>query len=167
MKAGLGLPDNDAWYMIETIAERNNIGSKQFHRTHANELDKLTPVEEYACPISLRLMYDPVVIASGETYERMWIQGWFDEGNTICPKTKKKLYHMALTPNIVFEDLILKWCETNGVSIPDPRSAEQEWSYLRGGLTTIDRDYGWINNIHHDIGTMSFITFSLKYHTIT
>ncbi|XP_008793121.2 omega-3 fatty acid desaturase, chloroplastic [Phoenix dactylifera] len=27
------------------------------------------------------------------------------------------------------------------------------WSYLRGGLTTLDRDYGWINNIHHDIGT--------------
>lgn len=29
----------------------------------------------------------------------------------------------------------------------------KEWSYLRGGLTTHDRDYGWINNIHHDIGT--------------
>lgn len=28
--AGIGLPDNDAWYMIETIAERNSIGSKQF-----------------------------------------------------------------------------------------------------------------------------------------
>ncbi|VAH41657.1 unnamed protein product [Triticum turgidum subsp. durum] len=27
------------------------------------------------------------------------------------------------------------------------------WSYLRGGLTTLDRDYGWLNNIHHDIGT--------------
>ncbi|KAB5520408.1 hypothetical protein DKX38_024727 [Salix brachista] len=29
----------------------------------------------------------------------------------------------------------------------------KEWSYLRGGLTTVDRDYGWINGIHHDIGT--------------
>ncbi|XP_027090211.1 omega-3 fatty acid desaturase, endoplasmic reticulum-like [Coffea arabica] len=29
----------------------------------------------------------------------------------------------------------------------------QEWSYLRGGLTTVDRDYGLFNNIHHDIGT--------------
>ncbi|KAJ0792217.1 hypothetical protein HanOQP8_Chr01g0014931 [Helianthus annuus] len=28
-----------------------------------------------------------------------------------------------------------------------------EWSYLRGGLTTGDRDYGMFNNIHHDIGT--------------
>ncbi|KAG8484168.1 hypothetical protein CXB51_022902 [Gossypium anomalum] len=26
--AGLGLPDNDAWYIVETIAERNNIGYK-------------------------------------------------------------------------------------------------------------------------------------------
>ncbi|GAA0183863.1 hypothetical protein LIER_42475 [Lithospermum erythrorhizon] len=29
----------------------------------------------------------------------------------------------------------------------------KEWSYLRGGLTTIDRDYGLFNNIQHDIGT--------------
>ncbi|KAK0587053.1 hypothetical protein LWI29_016603 [Acer saccharum] len=28
--AGLGLPDIDAWYMIETIAEKNQIGYKQF-----------------------------------------------------------------------------------------------------------------------------------------
>ncbi|XP_052301877.1 DENN domain and WD repeat-containing protein SCD1 isoform X1 [Populus trichocarpa] len=30
VKAGLGLPDTDAWHMIETIAEKNNIGYKQF-----------------------------------------------------------------------------------------------------------------------------------------
>ncbi|GAX72879.1 hypothetical protein CEUSTIGMA_g334.t1 [Chlamydomonas eustigma] len=29
----------------------------------------------------------------------------------------------------------------------------EEWSYLRGGLTSLDRDYGIFNKIHHDIGT--------------
>ncbi|PIA39685.1 hypothetical protein AQUCO_02600255v1 [Aquilegia coerulea] len=28
--AGLGLPDTDAWYMLETIADKNNIGYKHF-----------------------------------------------------------------------------------------------------------------------------------------
>nr|AAF12821.1 omega-3 fatty acid desaturase [Vernicia fordii] len=28
----------------------------------------------------------------------------------------------------------------------------EEWSYLRGRLTTVGRDYGWFNKIHHDIG---------------
>ncbi len=35
----------------------------------------------------------------------------------------------------------------------DSPCGPQEWSYLRGGLSTIDRDYGIFNKIHHDIGT--------------
>ena len=31
-------------------------------------------------------------------------------------------------------------------------SYTQEWSFLRGGLTTLDRDYGIFSNIHHSIG---------------
>nr|CAB3487451.1 unnamed protein product [Digitaria exilis] len=38
------------------------------------------PPEELRCPISLQLMYDPVVIASGQTYERACIEKWFDSG---------------------------------------------------------------------------------------
>ena len=29
----------------------------------------------------------------------------------------------------------------------------EEWSYLRGGLTTVDRDYGIFSNLTHNIGT--------------
>ncbi|CAM8977111.1 unnamed protein product [Rhodiola kirilowii] len=41
--AGLGLPDTDAWYMIETIAEKNNIGYTQLIKvrgflSHAQQL---------------------------------------------------------------------------------------------------------------------------------
>ncbi|KAE8705003.1 RAD-like 6 [Hibiscus syriacus] len=40
------------------------------------------PPEEFKCPPSSRLMYDPVVIASGQTFERTWILKW-KYGNTI------------------------------------------------------------------------------------
>ena len=29
----------------------------------------------------------------------------------------------------------------------------KDWYFLRGALSTIDRDYGWFNSIHHNIGT--------------
>ncbi|KAA8531890.1 hypothetical protein F0562_006393 [Nyssa sinensis] len=86
----------------------------------ADMLSRLVPPEEFKCPISSRLMYDPVVIASGQTFERMWIQKWFDEGHDTCPKTKRKLDHFSLTPNTAMKDLISKWCMALGITIPDP-----------------------------------------------
>lgn len=29
----------------------------------------------------------------------------------------------------------------------------EDWNFLKGALSTIDRDYGWVNDIHHNIGT--------------
>ncbi|PSS30830.1 U-box domain-containing protein [Actinidia chinensis var. chinensis] len=96
------------------------------------------PLEEFKCPISLRLMYDPVVIASGQTFERMWIQKWFDEGHDTCPKTKKKLVHLSLTPNVSLKDLISKWCAENGVTIPDPCVQSAACRSLETSSTSID-----------------------------
>ncbi len=37
---------------------------------------------------------------------------------------------------------------------PDiPWYRSQDWYFLKGALSTIDHDYGFINNIHHNIGT--------------
>ncbi|KAF5798651.1 putative U box domain, armadillo-like helical, Zinc finger, RING/FYVE/PHD-type [Helianthus annuus] len=78
------------------------------------------PPEEFKCPISLKIMYDPVIISSGQTFERMWIQKWFDEGHDVCPKTKRKLSNYSMIPNTAMKDLILKWCDTYGITVPDP-----------------------------------------------
>nr|XP_010940083.1 U-box domain-containing protein 5 isoform X2 [Elaeis guineensis] len=82
----------------------------------------IAPPEEFCCPISSRLMFDPVVIASGQTYERIWIEKWFDEGHDICPKTQKKLANFSMIPNSCMKDLISNWCSKHSVSVMDPCS---------------------------------------------
>ena len=78
------------------------------------------PPEEFKCPISMRLMYEPIIIASGKTFERFWIEKWFNEGNETCPITHMKLDHLSLTPNFAMKALISKWSSEHGITIPDP-----------------------------------------------
>eukprot|EP00250_Pteridium_aquilinum_P005450 c15539_g1_i1 orf=428-2914(-) len=75
---------------------------------------------DFRCPLSLELMSDPVIVASGQTYERGYIQQWLDQGNTTCPKTRQTLNHTNLIPNYTVKALIASWCETNDVPFPEP-----------------------------------------------
>lgn len=111
-------PNNTSLHQ-QNNQEESSIGCGQ-SETRTELFSRATPPEEFKCPISMRIMYDPVVIASGQTFERMWIQKWFDEGNDTCPKNKVKLAHCALTPNISMKDLISKWCVMYGITVPDP-----------------------------------------------
>lgn len=89
------------------------------------------PPEELRCPISLQLMYDPVIIASGQTYERICIEKWFGDGHNTCPKTQQQLLHLSLTPNYCVKGLVATWCEQNGVSIPDAPPESLDLNYWR------------------------------------
>lgn len=74
--------------------------------------------DDFRCPISLELMRDPVIVSTGQTYERSCIQKWLDSGHKTCPKTQQNLSHTALTPNFVLKSLIAQWCEANGMEPP-------------------------------------------------
>ncbi|KVI05417.1 U-box domain-containing protein 11-like [Cynara cardunculus var. scolymus] len=73
---------------------------------------------DFLCPISLELMRDPVIVSTGQTYERSYIQRWIDCGNTTCPKTQQKLQNVTLTPNYVLRSLITQWCINHNVEQP-------------------------------------------------
>ncbi|KAL2505974.1 U-box domain-containing protein 15 [Abeliophyllum distichum] len=73
---------------------------------------------EFLCPITLEIMKDPVIIATGQTYERKSIQHWLDAGHTICPKTGQILTHLSLAPNFALKNLIMQWCEKNNFQLP-------------------------------------------------
>ncbi|KAK8615789.1 hypothetical protein V6N13_017369 [Hibiscus sabdariffa] len=93
------------------------------------------PPEELRCPISLQLMYDPVIIASGQTYERICIEKWFGDGHDTCPKTQQKLPHLSLTPNYCVKGLIASWCEQNGLLNPDGPPESLDLNYWRLALS--------------------------------
>lgn len=85
---------------------------------------------DFRCPLSLELMSDPVIVASGQTYERAYIQQWLDQGNTTCPKSRQTLSHLNLIPNYTVKALITTWCEGNGVSLPESEKLQTTPSQL-------------------------------------
>lgn len=78
----------------------------------------ITIPDDFRCPISLELMKDPVIVSTGQTYERQCIEKWIDAGHGTCPKTQQTLSSTALTPNYVLRSLIAQWCEANGIEAP-------------------------------------------------
>ncbi|KAH7843119.1 hypothetical protein Vadar_012872 [Vaccinium darrowii] len=70
----------------------------------------------------------------------------------IGPIPMLKLYFIPYWVFVMWLDFVT-YLHHHGHEEKLPWYRGKEWSYLRGGLTTLDRDYGWISNIHHDIGT--------------
>ncbi|GER43933.1 U-box domain-containing protein 15 [Striga asiatica] len=77
---------------------------------------------EFLCPITLEIMTDPVIVATGQTYERDRIQQWLDSNHRTCPKTGQVLSHLSLTSNYALKNLILQWCEQNKFQLPKKKS---------------------------------------------
>ncbi|KAL1213338.1 U-box domain-containing protein 16 [Cardamine amara subsp. amara] len=65
---------------------------------------------DFRCPITLELMRDPVVVSTGQTYDRDSINLWIQSGHNTCPKTGQVLKHTNLIPNRALKNLILMWC---------------------------------------------------------
>ncbi|XVF57011.1 hypothetical protein PTKIN_Ptkin06aG0168300 [Pterospermum kingtungense] len=74
--------------------------------------------EKFKCPLSNEIMADPVILSSGQTYDRPHIQKWLNEGNLTCPKSKQVLVHSTLTPNCLVRELISQWCKDRGIAPP-------------------------------------------------
>ncbi|XP_022766504.1 U-box domain-containing protein 7-like [Durio zibethinus] len=96
---------------------------KEEEETSPNDFFIPKPPEQFKCPISMRLLYDPVIIASGKTFERVWIEKWFNEGNQICPVTNTRLEQLSPAPNLEMKGLISKWLLRHGINIPEHAQA--------------------------------------------
>ncbi|XP_068643397.1 U-box domain-containing protein 17-like [Aristolochia californica] len=84
----------------------------------------VTIPKDFCCPILLDLMKDPVIVSTGQTYDRSSISRWMEEGHCTCPKTGQLLTHTRLVPNRALRGLISQWCNAHGILFDPPESGE-------------------------------------------
>ncbi|KAG6416673.1 hypothetical protein SASPL_124108 [Salvia splendens] len=82
----------------------------------------VTIPKDFCCPITLELMHSPVIVSTGQTYDRASIVRWLEEGHSTCPKTGQMLVHTKLVPNLALRNLIVQWCMANGIPYDPPES---------------------------------------------
>nr|CAB3446598.1 unnamed protein product [Digitaria exilis] len=82
--------------------------------------------EQFLCPISSKIMRDPVVLASGQTYDRRFIQEWLSSGNRTCPQTQQVLSNTILIQNHLVRSMISQWCTDNEITLPPVENQEED-----------------------------------------
>ncbi|XP_024018286.1 putative U-box domain-containing protein 42 [Morus notabilis] len=74
----------------------------------------------FCCPLTKKIMDDPVTIESGLTYERKAIGEWFemfkDSEEIFCPSSGKKLVSRVYNSNIALKSTIEEWKKRNEVA---------------------------------------------------
>ncbi|XP_020583197.1 U-box domain-containing protein 1-like [Phalaenopsis equestris] len=95
--------------------------------------------DEFRCPITLDLMRDPVIVASGHSYDRIAISRWINSGHHTCPKSGNKLIHMALIPNYALKSLIEQWCKEHNFLTPS--LLQRSTSEAADSVSTVAKDH--------------------------
>ena len=80
----------------------------------------------FLCPICMDIMVDPVILATGHTYDRKSIEYWLQQGNRTCPVTGMRLRHLELTPNFALRSAIQEWAAQNNIELPIREQTKQE-----------------------------------------
>ncbi|KAK6786497.1 hypothetical protein RDI58_015022 [Solanum bulbocastanum] len=101
--------------------------------------------DELRCPISLDLIRDPVIVASGHTYDRNSIAQWINSGHHTCPKSGQRLIHMALIPNYALKSLIQQWCEDNNIPITESKSTSSDSESSSSKIKKYDKAVDYIS----------------------
>ncbi|XP_014510831.1 U-box domain-containing protein 9-like [Vigna radiata var. radiata] len=74
----------------------------------------------FRCPLSGHLMTDPVILATGQTFDRPLIQRWLNDILRLYPESHVVLNRCLLSPNVLLQGMISEWCKDKGIYLPKP-----------------------------------------------
>ncbi|KAG2675791.1 hypothetical protein I3760_12G022800 [Carya illinoinensis] len=100
-----------------------------FHRPSSNSnMDPKQPSKDFICPVSGSLMFDPVVVSSGQTFERVSVQVCREIGYSPMLEDGSRPDFTTVIQNLAIRSTILNWCKSSGTQLPRPpdyRSVER------------------------------------------
>eukprot|EP00614_Pseudopedinella_elastica_P027893 CAMPEP_0172624398 /NCGR_PEP_ID=MMETSP1068-20121228/136311_1 /TAXON_ID=35684 /ORGANISM="Pseudopedinella elastica, Strain CCMP716" /LENGTH=182 /DNA_ID=CAMNT_0013433343 /DNA_START=84 /DNA_END=628 /DNA_ORIENTATION=- len=97
----------------EPSAKASDLGDVPQRRRNPRRLSwsDVVPIKAFMCPISGRLLKDPVVTADGHSYERSEIESWFKLGKASSPLTGATLPHTQVVRNHGLRAAVIEYLE--------------------------------------------------------
>ncbi|CAA2998307.1 U-box domain-containing 38-like [Olea europaea subsp. europaea] len=114
-----------------------------FHRPFfKSDGNKKLPPQEFICPISNSLMSDPVVVSSGQTFERLSIKVCKDLDVTPTLPDGSNPDFTNIIPNLALKSTIQNWCSKSGFEHPNPPEYSEVESIISSsmGFCLMSRD---------------------------
>lgn len=94
-----------------------------YHRSNSSSKVEMNtskqPPKEFQCPISGSLMADPVVVSSGQTFERVSVQVCRELGFSPKLEDGSRPDFSTVIANLAIKTTILHWCDSAGVEHPE------------------------------------------------
>ncbi|KAI4321677.1 hypothetical protein MLD38_035033 [Melastoma candidum] len=93
--------------------------SSQSDESYQFERPRLEPMyESFLCALTKKIMHNPVTLETGQTFERLAIENWFNEckengRRLVCPVTQKELKSTDVNPSIALRNTIEEWTARN------------------------------------------------------
>lgn len=103
--------------------------------------------DEYKDPISLSVIFDPVVLcATGQVYDYDTLRGWFSTGHRICPKTNIEVQDAQVTRLPWLKQKVLEWMKQHNYPCPQRRDYVKDCESIHSDLPA------WMSDIRFDTG---------------
>lgn len=100
--------------------QRWRVFYKSSSSSNASKRQSKEPPKEFLCPISGSLMADPVIVSSGQTFERACVQVCKALGFNPTLSEGSSPDFSTIIPNLAIQSTILSWCNKCSVDRPKP-----------------------------------------------
>ncbi|OWM76269.1 U-box domain-containing protein 44-like [Punica granatum] len=95
--------------LIQLLYSTELVASPPSANENANIAPRNYLVDSFVCPLSKKMMREPVAILCGHSFERRAIEEHFEKGERTCPTCKEELESIDVTPNLTLRGSLEEW----------------------------------------------------------